>query len=158
MPDAVAVAIAKAVTSELAAATLSQTFTPERSYADWNIILETDENELHVDVVLVTTEQSSEQAARSAMKFLAPIDIAVRKKFSQADYHEENGRVAIAKVDDLLLLVQEIHVLFTRIRLTSMAAASWVETKTQVAPIIEHLRDGQFTAIVRVTFTAFETI
>ena len=78
MPDAIAVEVAKAVTAQIAAATLSQKFTPERSYAEWDVELK-DEDRLHVDVVAVTTEQTADLSSQSTVKYLVPVDIGVRR-------------------------------------------------------------------------------
>jgi hypothetical protein len=152
MSDAVAVEIAKAVTVQIAAATFSQTFTPERSYAEWDVELK-DEDELHVDVVVVTTEQTADLSSQSTVKYLVPVDIGVRKKFGPDKQNDDTGRIQIESVDELVLLVQEIHELFTPQRLTGFDPGVWQETKIVVSPATKHLREmRQFTGIVRVTF------
>jgi hypothetical protein len=154
MSDAAPVTVAKAVTAELAAASLSQEFEPERSYADWDLPLE-DSDRLHVDVVIVTTEQKSKLDTRSGLNYLVPIDIAIRKRFSQGQQDDDTGRVNIDDIDALMLLTDEIHRLFIPRRLTTFAEAVWQETKILVAPERKHLRElRQFTGIVRVTFDA----
>lgn len=158
MSDAVAVAVAKAVTSQIDAATLSLAFTPERSYADWELALE-DADELHVDVVVVTTELATELSSRGRMKYTVPIDIGVRKRFVTAQQDDDTGRVELAEVDALMLLVEEIHELFASVSLTDYTEATWQETKTLVAPLNKHLRENrQFTGIVRVTFRVDKAI
>ncbi len=152
MPEAVAVELAKAVTAQLAAATLSQKFAPERSYAEWDVDLK-DEDQLHVDVVAVTTEQTADLSSHSTLKYVVPVDIGVRKKFGPDKQNDDTGRIQIESIDELVLLVQEIHELFTPKRLTQFEAGVWQETKIVVCPATKHLREmRQFTGIVRVTF------
>lgn len=155
--EAVEVSVAKAVVSELAAATLSQMIAPVRSWADWVQPLETDdtckENTLYIDVVPVATAQEIEASSRSTLAYTCPIDIAVRMKFGADRQDQDTGRIAIDQVDSLMQLVQEIHELFTLARMQDFDAAAWQGTKRLVAPHKPHLRDmRQFTGIVRVSF------
>jgi hypothetical protein len=157
MSEAVEVSVAKAVVTELAAATLSQKITPVRSWADWVQPLETDdtckENTLYVDVVPVATAQEVEASSRSTLRYTCPIDIAVRKKVGADRQDEDTGRIVIEEIDSLMVLVQEIHELFTLARMQDFDAAAWQGTKRLVAPHKPHLRDmRQFTGIVRVSF------
>lgn len=154
MPEAVSVSVAKGVLAMLAAATLSKTISPERSYADWEMLLElAEEDGLRVDVVAVTTEQKTDLSSRGSSQFLIPIDIAVRRKFGVDRQDDDTGRIEIAEIDALCLLVQEIHELFTPLRLVDFTAGVWQENRILVCPIKEHLRlNRQFTGIVRVTF------
>jgi hypothetical protein len=155
--EAVEVTVAKAVVSELAAATLSQKITPVRSWADWVQPLEVDdtckENTLYVDVVPVATAQEIEASSRSTIAYTCPVDVAVRMKFGADRQDQDTGRIAIEEVDALMLLVQEIHERFTLTRMQDFDAAAWQGTKRLVAPHKPHLRDiRQFTGIVRVSF------
>lgn len=166
MSDAVVVAVAKAVTAQIAAATLSQKFTPERSYADWDFKLEAmdllalqDADKLHVDVVGHTMQQASELATRGSLRYTVPIDIAVRRKFGQDKQNDDTGRIAIEEIDALMLLTQELFVMFTKVRLADFQYAIWDNdkggTNIVVAPDVKHLRElRQFTAIIRIFFRA----
>src|SRR5690349_16354600 len=107
MPDSEAVAIAKEVTAEILAATLSQTFTLERSYADWALELK-NATDLRVDVCLVTTKQEVDAGTRGGrLLYTVPIDVAVRQKFGAELQDDDTGRIPVATVDALMLLVQE---------------------------------------------------
>jgi hypothetical protein len=161
--SAVEVSIADAMVSDLDGASLSQTFTPVRSYADWVQPLEQDdalkESTLYVDVVPVATAQEIDAASQVTLAYTCPIDVAVRYKFGQDKMDSDNGRVVLAEIDKLMLLVQEIHELFTLRRMQSFNDAAWQGTKRLVAPHKPHLRDfRQFTGIVRVTFTAHRKV
>lgn len=149
--------------SDLSAATLSQSFTPVRSYADWVQPLEVDdtlkESTLYVDVVPVATSQEIEAASQSTLAYTSPVDVAVRYKFGQDKLNADTGRIELSEIDGLLLLVQEIHELFTLQRMQSFEPATWSGTKRLVAPHKPHLRDfRQFTGIVRVTFTSHKKV
>lgn len=156
MPDAVVVAIAKAVTTELATATLSRAIEPLRSYADWAKPLDDELPEcgpLLVDVVPVSTKQESELQNSSELRYLVPIDIAVRQRFGTELIDKDTKRIAITEIDALMLLVQEIHELFTPKELTDLPDATWKRSSVLVSPHVRHLRESrQFTGVVRVTY------
>lgn len=155
MPTAASVSIADAIQLMLAAATLSKVIEPERSYADWDLELK-EYDTLRVDVVAVTTEQQSDLAAKGVIRFTVPVDIAVRYRFGADKQDDDTGRIDVAKVDELVLLVQEIHSLFTPNRLTDFQAGAWVSTRIVVNPSNKHLREmRQFLGIVRVTFQTY---
>src|SRR5690606_8200632 len=115
---AVFVEVTKAVCDELAEGSFSQAFVPERSYADWEKPLEDHElgvNNLTVDVVGVMTNQAITEATRGSepkIKYGVSVDVAVRKRFGTDKQDEHTGRVLIAEVDALALLVQEIFEFF----------------------------------------------
>lgn len=166
--DAVQVAVAKAVVARLAAAQLSQRFTVERSYADWDMKLEAMDllvlrecDKLRVDAVAHTTQQAAKLSARGKIQYTVPIDIAIRRKFGADKQNEDTGRIEIEEIDGLVLLVQQIHLLFTkeRLALDGFNFAVWDEegggTNIVVNPDQKHLREHrQFTGIVRVFFRA----
>ncbi len=162
MPESIAVSIAKAVTAQLAAASLSQTIHPERSYADWSQPLEreqvSDEERLYVDVVPQATGLQVGLQTRGSNEHRVAIDIAVRRRFGQDKQDRDTGRVVIDEVDALMLLVQEIHEQFMPERLTDFEDAAWDPdqgTRILVAPLKRHLYEmKQFTGIVRLTFIA----
>lgn len=167
MPDAVVTAVTKGVLAELAGAVFSQTITPERSYADWELALETeraeDGNRLLVDVVGHMTTQEVMPAARGdvgspKLRYGVTVDIAVRKRFDQGQRDGDTGRVQLAEVDELVYLVQEIGEHFNLQRMNEFTAATHDKTEVVVNPDRLHLREfKQFTGIVRITFNAFKT-
>src|SRR5688572_16970286 len=111
---AAAVSIAESVKTMLAAATLSQPFTVERSYADWEFQLE-QAGSLRVDVAPHTTKQEVELVARGGkLAYTVPIDVCIRKKFGVVN--DDAGRIPNAEIDPLMYLTQEIHQLFVQIR------------------------------------------
>lgn len=155
MPDAVCVSVAEAVKDVIDAASLSQSFTPERNWADWEYALE-ELGTLRVDVCPVTTKQEVSPVNRSGtLGYTVPVDVGIRKKLTR---DSTTGKIANADVDALMLLVQEIHALFTQQRLSGYLAGIWKEEpKILAAPIPKHLRDmTQFTAIIRLMFHAIE--
>lgn len=158
MNDAVSVQIAKQVTTYLDSIPFVLEIFPERSYADWELELK-DSDTLHVDVVAVTTDQKFEMASRGMSRFEIPVDIAIRKRFGTADQHEDTGRIDLDKIDELVLLTQQIYESMTQQRLPDELCSVWRETKILVAPDVEALRTKrQFTGVVRVTFEAHKPI
>lgn len=160
MPQAIAVSVADELVAMLVTASTAfagGAIAPERSYADWELELP-DASDLRVDVVPVTTEQKAELASRGKMGFDVPVDVAVRQRFGQ-DKQDAQGRVAIAEVDPLMLLVEEIFTAFAAQRMTNFQAAAWQETRILAAPIREHLhKHKQFTGIVRLIFRAHKDL
>jgi hypothetical protein len=163
MPDAVVTTVTKAVVAELAGASFSQAFTPERSYADWARPLETDavdiEDQLFVDVVGHQTEQVTQAVTRGSepkLKYVVQVDVAVRKKYGMN--LQTAGRVKIEEVDSLCLLVQEIHEWFLLKRLPEETGVVWNAPATVLLnPSRDHLKDmKQFTGIVRLSLAAFK--
>jgi len=162
MSESTAVSVAKAVTQELASATLSKPFVPERSYADWSQPLEreqvSDTDRLYVDIVPQATGMQVALDTRGTNEHRVVIDIAVRQRFGQEKQDNDTGRIVIDEVDALMLLVQEIYELFMPQRLTDFEDAVWDPdqgTRILVAPLKRHLYElKQFTGIVRLTFIA----
>ena len=157
MPEAIAVTIVEAVRQRLADAvpTLSQQFEPVRNYSDWDYELK-DDQKLRVDVVLASNEQLATPATRSSINYTVPVNICLRKKLGTDKRDDDTGELDVAAIDSLMLLVQEIHELFTLERLADFTCGAWQATKILAAPIPQHLREmgGQFTAIIQVTFLA----
>lgn len=151
----VSVADAVVAAIEVARTSLSQQeFDLERNYADWSLDL-VDASPLRVDVVPVSTKQESILEARGRkLKYVCPIDIAIRKKFGQEHLNENTGRLPNAVVDELVLFTQEIHELFTQLRFTGFTAGVVEEDPKLLAnPVLKHLREyKQFTSVVRLTF------
>ncbi len=138
-------------------------FTLERSYADWDLDLSSmddlatpDAEKLRVDVVAHTTEQKTELSTRGTMRFLIPIDVAIRKKFGQSDQNTTTGRINISEIDSLMQFTEEMLLLLVKERTNDALDAVWEdEPKIIAAPVNEHLREmHQFTSIIRTTFRA----
>ncbi|MBI3464294.1 MAG: hypothetical protein HY000_14745 [Planctomycetes bacterium] len=153
MPNAVSVDVADAVTSMLAAATLSQKITPERSYADWELPLETMDR-LYVNVVAHTTKQKLELGTRGgSLTYRIPVDVCIRERLGQDREDGDTGRLENTRIDALMLLTQEVYETFLPKRLTTFEAGAWESTEIVVAPDAKLLRENrQFTSVVRVTF------
>jgi hypothetical protein len=111
MPDAVLIEVADAVTSKISAGFAANRFplllvdSIDRNYADWDDKLERPCT--RVDVVPVAIEDSS-LSGRDALLFLCRVDVGVRRKFDQQD-RDQDGRVDKAKLDRLVLFMQELH-------------------------------------------------
>jgi hypothetical protein len=156
---AISVAVAQGMLTMLQTAKLSQDIAPERSYADWDLALE-DADNLHVDVVAVTTEQKSELAVRGpSIQYIIPVDIAIRQRFGSDKQNPDTGRIEVASVDALCQLTEEIHELFMPNRLTDFSDGVWQETKILACPVLKHLKElRQFTGIVRVSFAVVKKL
>jgi hypothetical protein len=149
--DAVAVAVTKGVLSMLERSTLPQiySFTPERSYADWDLELK-DFDKLRVDVVCNSTAQVPGLEARGKVSLRVPVDIATRKRFSVGEQDDDTGRIDVAEVDRLMKLTEQLYVELIARR---GSESVWTDLKILAAPIHKHLRDlRQFTSVIRVTF------
>jgi len=164
---AVAVEIAEALTAQLAAWSaadvFAQRFTPVHSYADWEVPLDTadqslPENELYVDVVLDTLQQAVALVSHEKVRFDVPVLVAVRKHFGP-QAKDALGRVSVAEVNTVMLLVEQLHLQLTKQRLPDYLAGIWRSTTVPVAPHVGHLREAaQFTGIVRVTFGRYKDL
>ncbi len=158
MADAIAVSVANAVVSYLAAAGTTTSIDPERSYADWELALE-DAETLHVDVALVTSELGIGLSARGMERFVVPVDVAIRKRFGTDKQDDDTGRIDLANIDELMLLTQEVFEAFLPHRLTTFTDAVWESTKVLVAADRDMLRTArQFTSVIRVTFVVNKAI
>lgn len=160
MDDAIPVQVAETVRSMIEAATtvtvnpLSLEFTLERSYADWDLALE-DATETRVDVAFVSTKIEAELAARGGrLAYTVPVDVCIRKKFGPEHQCDRTGRLSNSAIDPLVLLTQELFVLFTMRRLANDGSIVWKEDpKLLACPINKHLRElRQFTSLIRLMF------
>ena len=145
MADAVVVAVGKAVTAQLAAATLSQTIDPQYSDAQSAARrLEDDDLEqagrLLVDVVPVQVRQKVELASRGTLQYTVPVHIAVRFKFGANKQDGDSGEIKQDEIDKLKLLVQDIFELCSfRQRLTISNRESGRALEILVCPLNRHL-------------------
>ena len=152
MANPVLVDVADALVWELKTKPFSLAFTCERSYADWELPLEETADALRVDVVPVGT-LPAELDTREASEYRPACDVVVRKRMTPADYVPETKRLSLAKVDELVRLVEDIHDFLCAERLSKLPEAVWQETKILAAFKPSHLRlHHQFTGIVRVTY------
>ena len=103
--EAVIVEVAQALVVELTGAGLSQSFTPELSYADWSYELP-DLGTLHVDIVPADTLADIDVEA--AGEFAVTVDVLIRQRFAIADQESSTGRIATADINALMLLVEEV--------------------------------------------------
>lgn len=156
--SAVVVDIAEKIKDALAAATLSQAFTPTRSYAEWEETLD-DYNTLHVDVVPVQNGPASNLEERALAEYTVEVDVAVRYRFGSTDQSGTTGRITTTVIDGLVLLVQEIAEFFLTDRLTDATTAVWQATSIQQSWSRKHLREmRQFFGFVRLTFLATKAV
>ena len=168
--SAASVAVAKEATNMIKTAVtdnkLCKQFEPHRTYAEWDWDLKEKETlkwaqsgEVRVDVASHTTRQSSELASRSKVGLTVPMDIVVRKKFGPDLQDEDTGRIRVEEVDELMLLTQQLHLMFTAERLVDFECAVHESTEIVAAPITLHLRKlRQFTSLIRVIFVAHVSI
>ena len=116
---------------------------------------------LRVDVVGHMTEQTVELGTRGGKAALViPVDIAVRQRLGRDKQNDDTGLVELEPIDELMLLVQQLYLMFMPIRLTDFAYAVWDGenggVKILTAPDRRHLRDlRQFTGLIRVYFKAY---
>lgn len=173
MPDqqAVSVMVAEAVKERIIAGADSLTeteYTVRRSYLEWDLDLKglekselSDGEMLTIDVVAHTTDQETELSSRDTNRFTVPIDIAVRRKFGENEKDKTTGRIKIKEIDRYVLLIQELHLMFTAKRLVQVDFPYSVwdgekgGTRILANPDRDHLRElKQFTGIVRVFLRA----
>lgn len=159
---AVLVDVCEAVKDELELGSFVFAIEPERSYADWDEKLE-DLDDLRVDVVPVGV-RLTQLDARGELIYQCEIDVGVRKRFSADDHDDATGRIERSEIDDLVLLVEQMHEYFVDAdnngrRLTNYAAAVWQECSIRASYVREHLRElQQFTGIIRVTYEATKAL
>lgn len=172
MPEkqAIAVQVAEAVKARIIAGAdkLTQTnYTVRRSYLEWDLDLKgmesselSDTEMLLIDVVAHSTQQETELSARGKNRFTVPIDIAVRRKFGDNEKDKATGRIKIEEIDRYVLLIEELHLMFTAQSLANDFPYSvWDNdkggTRILANPDRDHLREmKQFTGIVRVFLRA----
>lgn len=172
MPDkqAISVLVAEAVKDRIIAGAdrLTETqYTVRRSYLEWDLDLKglehadlQDDEKLLIDVVAHSTLQETELSARGKNRFTVPVDIAVRRKFGELEKDRTTGRIKIEEIDRYVLLIEELHLMFTATSLADDFPYSvWDNdkggTRIVVNPDRDHLREmKQFTGIVRVFLRA----
>jgi hypothetical protein len=150
--------IADAITDAINDATWSQTFTAERSYADWSDKL-TDDGTLHVDVVPLQAGPQSELTDRRGVQYLCEFDIGVRYKFADTDNEDDSDRIKVSRIDEFALLIQELAEFFMTDRLTDVQTAVWQSTEIKQLYAKPFLREHrQFFGFVRLAFLAHKDL
>jgi hypothetical protein len=136
--EAVVIQITEAVRTSLAGATLSQPIVPQRLYLPSFDL--TDMTALQVSVVPAASSVAI--ASRRSQREDHQVHVAVQKKVDPT---------AVAAVDDLVQLVQEID---DYLRSAGpMAGATWIGTALEPLYHPEHLRDkGVFTSVLTLTY------
>ena len=151
---AVDLEIADDIVAALEVAALSKDIEPVRSYAEWDEALE-DFDALHVDVVPLQTGPAIELDDRGSLEYTCEIDIGVRYRFGALEQDSQTGRVDLAELDRLKLLIQEIAEYFAEDRFSSSPYAVWQATEIKLGWSRKHLRTmRQFFGFVRLTFLA----
>lgn len=129
-----------------------KTINPQRSY-DAKLLLE-DAGVLHVDVVLGQT--AVPLRSRTEIAYDINVDIGVRKVFDASDEDAVTGKVAIAAVDNLIYLVEQINEYLASKARRSLASALavWKSAELVLPWDAEHLHQArQFTSILRVVYS-----
>lgn len=146
------VQLADAVTAALAAAAendqFSRPFEVERNYADATTELSV-ANVTTLDVTPLAYDEA-DLVARSSLGYVATLRLGVRHKFS-ADFADSAGRIPLAKVDELVKLVEEIYEFLATRQFDEIAA--WIGGGIPFIVAHDHLRQQrQFSAIIRARF------
>jgi len=155
--SATLVDIAAAIAAELDAAALSVEFTPQWSFADWDLELK-DLDTLSVDVVPVNFTE--EQETQGSWLVTCTVDIGVRKRFDARQQVAATGRNARDEISTLVDLLQQIAEFwmpaqpdYSGRKLADIPLATWQETKIKTAHVPRHLREmRQYTGIVQVVY------
>lgn len=158
MPSAVLVQVAEAVAAELREHDFGVTFDAiERNWADFEVELE-ELNTLRCDVVGVLPEVDFD--TRESLNYVCPVDIVIRKRFGQAD-QTDCGRIEIAEIDRLVLLVEQINELFCDPdgkRLATFDSATWKATDIRACASRDHLKKRMFLGVIRVTYDTHKAL
>jgi hypothetical protein len=157
MPDAVAVEAADAVALALAtepASSFAKKFSPEVSFADWELPLEDAapyDGRLLVDVIPVAPVPT-ELDDRGGLGWKPSVDIIVRRRMTP-EQREADGRFSTDEIRELCYFVQQLTAFFCKERLASTDAV-WESTQLMRLYVAQHLREHhQFTAQIRLTFS-----
>lgn len=157
MANAVEVDIAEAIKDELNSHDFGIAFQAERNEADPTVPLE-EINQLRIDVV--PWLPLSVLATRGTLRYSAPTDILIRKRFEGSQQSISSGRIPKEETDRLRKLRQDIAEFFmpsqttnTGRSLTAIPNANWVETKVMAGLVRQHLKlHSQFTGWLRITY------
>lgn len=165
---AILVQVAEAIRSELADHDFGVPFEPVRSYADWDLPLDMDDCELHVDVVPFSAKPSPE--TRGSKEYSVSVDVCIRKKLGFDEQHSETGEIVNEEVDALVELTEQVGEYFAydgplEGRLPDVPEASWsMDTGSSFREASggtdfkamydrDHLRElRQYTALIRLSY------
>jgi hypothetical protein len=159
---AVPILLANEVVAVINTAAAADQFTPlefaaRRSYPDWDDDYK-DLSDLAVDVVFTASNSGQiELDSVSSLGSEPTIDVAVRKRFLQADRDESTGRLRNESVDPLVRLVEQIHELVAAergapIELGDGISGNWLESNVVSWVNQRMLREGLFEGVVRIRF------
>jgi hypothetical protein len=147
--DAELIKVADAITRELAAATLSLSFNPIRSYNSETKLEDTDV--LHVDVVPVAPTVDIETV--HSLSYDCVIDIGIRKRFGAETQVDDSGKVKNEEIDRLIFFEQELIQFLALRALNVYDKAKFLALEMRTAWASEHIREyRQFTSILRITY------
>ena len=153
--------VADAVQAELSARFADSTFgaaftaiVPERSYADWNDELSERET-LRVDVV-PANHLNSGLETRDSVQHDIVVDVGLRKRFATADQETATGRVKLAELDAMVVLLEKIY---EHLAVRDLSAVTgnvrWMAATIPVTYSRDILRTHrQYLGIVRLTYRA----
>jgi len=139
-------------------------FTPARSYADWSHILDEDMDTLQVDIVPWSETVTLDSVG--SVQYICEIDVLVRQRMGANNQKDSSGRIKVAEVDKLVLLVEQIAEFFMPCqpnqdgrRLTDITEAAWQDAKIISPYVRRHLRENrQFTGWVRLVYSLAKAI
>ena len=144
-----------AIVSQIAAHDYGVTFSITRSYGEWDIPLE-DQDDLRCDVVL--GEQGTvESESHSSQVYLWPVTIGFRKKFGPSATDPTTGRISNAAIDQCKGILKEtIDLLWGSRRPSDLDSAVLMRMENVMPFSRKHLANnrqytGLFTAIYRLT-------
>lgn len=155
MTTNVLVVTAEAVKTALEGLTLSQRFTVQRNYGDWEDLLSDQDTDLRIDVIPQNTESVIFNRAKHENRLR--ISIYLRKKLTEGDYRD--GRVILSVIDQLINDLQTVHEYFVPsqpnqngLRLSSVQQARWLEGSIKAAYSRKMLKAGQYSGWAEVIF------
>jgi hypothetical protein len=156
---AVAVDVAEAIKDELAAYDFGAPLTVQRSYADWETDLLDENDGRCVDVVPLDFDINTD--TDQMLEHLIAVDIGLRRRFSPGLQDVNTGRIDIAEIDSLMLLLQKIAEWFlpstsaTGRQLTTYPSAAWWPDQPLIIHVLkQHMRDNrQFAGFFTVRYS-----
>ena len=160
IPILLADAVTTVINTAEAASTFAVSFTPRRSYPDWDLSYE-DLDGTEVDVVFVSGQGSGgdlvELDSVGSLDYEPSIDVCVRHRFGPSDREPKTGRLLNASVDPLVKLVEQLQEVLatnrgTELSLGSGIEASWSNATMRTYVNQRRLREGFFEGVVRVNF------
>jgi hypothetical protein len=160
IPILLADAVTTVINTAVDASTFAVSFTPRRSYPDWDLSYE-DLDGTEVDVVFVSGQGSGgdlvELDSVGSLNYEPSIDVCVRHRFGPSDREPKTGRLLNASVDPLVKLVEQLQEVLAAERQTELALpggpeASWINASVRTYVNQRRLREGFFEGVVRINF------